>query len=308
MNQFLGLVLKGVAMGAANVIPGVSGGTVALITGIYERLINALKACDLTAIRLFFRALLQREFQPFWQHIDGSFLSAVLIGVLVSIVSLAKLFAYLLVHFETLTMAFFFGLILISVYFVGRTVKRWDTINLLGLLFGAAIAIGIALLVPASENASPWYMFLCGVVAICSMILPGLSGSFVLIIMGNYALVLAAISRFDILLLLPLLAGCIVGLIAFSHFIAWVYVRYRDLTIALMTGFIIGSLVIIWPWKKALTTEIIRAGKPPKEVITGYDWFWPSLISPDTFLAILLMILGGLALWLTEKFGSRPGM
>ncbi len=290
-------------MGAANVIPGVSGGTIALITGIYERLINAIKSFDHRVLKL----ILQRDIKSAWQQVDGSFLVPVLAGVAISIVSLARILEFLLERYETLTMAFFFGLILLSVYFVGKTVRQWNAVTFVMLLAGTAVAVSIALLAPATENASFFYVFLCGIVAICSMILPGLSGSFILIIMGNYALILGAIGRGDVGILLPLLLGCVVGLIAFSHFLAWVFKHFHDQTIALMTGFILGSLAIIWPWKHTLTQMIAREGKPDKNVVTGYDWYLPSLLESVNWLAIGLIILGGLAIYLMERFsgGSR---
>lgn len=303
---FVGLFLKGLAMGAANVIPGVSGGTIALITGIYERLINAIKSFDLAAFRL----LLGRNFTDFWRRIDGTFLSAVLLGVGVSIVSLAKLLEYLLEAQEKLTMAFFFGLILLSIYFVGKTVRQWGVSTVVMLLIGTVIAVAIALLAPATENASFFYVFLCGIVAICSMILPGLSGSFVLIIMGNYALVLGAIGSADFSILLPLMLGCGFGLVAFSHLLSWIFKHYHDQTLALMTGFILGSLAIIWPWKNTLTDTLVREGKDPKEVVTGYEWFFPSLTDGSNWVAIALVVAGAIAIWLMEKFaggGSRGG-
>jgi len=287
-------------MGAANVVPGVSGGTIALITGIYERLINALKSFDPQALNLLFK----RRFADFWQHVDGNFVSALFAGVLISIVTLARLLEYLLVRFEVPTMGFFFGLILLSVFSVGKTVSRWSPACLLALLAGAAIAVGIAVLAPASENSSFLYVFACGVVAICSMILPGLSGSFVLIVMGNYALVLRAISTADLSGLLPLAIGCAVGLIAFSHVLAWIFRRFRDQTIALMTGFIVGSLAIIWPWKTAITTTIAREGKAAKEVISGYQWALPDLANSVTWLALAAMLAGAALIWLVERVSA----
>ena len=284
-------------MGAANVIPGVSGGTIALITGIYERLINAIKSIDLSALRL----LLNREWRVFWTAIDGSFLTALFVGIGVSIVSLAKLLEYLLENHETLTMAFFFGLILISVFLVARTVKSWGVTAYIALAIGTAVAVGIALLAPATENSSFLYVFACGIVAMCSMILPGLSGSFVLIIMGNYALILGAIGSFDLSVLLPLALGCVFGLIAFSHILAWIFKHFHDQTIALMSGFILGSLAIIWPWKKTLVNTIERDGKAAKEVVTGYDWFMPSMTDAKTWMAVGLIVIGAVSLWLMEK-------
>lgn len=287
-------------MGAANVIPGVSGGTIALITGIYERLINAIKSFDVTALKL----LLSRQWKAFWNVIDGSFLTALFLGIGVSIFSLAKLLEYLLEKHETLTMAFFFGLILISVFLVARTVKQWNATALIALAIGTAIAVGIALLAPASENSSFIYLFACGIVAMCSMILPGLSGSFVLIIMGNYALILGAIGSANISILLPLALGCVFGLVAFSHVLSWVFKHFHDQTIALMSGFILGSLAIIWPWKNTLTNSIQREDGSNKEVVTGYDWFLPSFLDTQTWLAIGLIVVGAISLWLMEKGSS----
>lgn len=299
MPNFVSLFLKGLAMGAANVIPGVSGGTVALVTGIYERLINALRCCDLTAAKLVFRG----DIKSAWRHIDGPFLMAIALGVAASIFSLAKVLEYLLEQQETMTMAFFFGLIVVSVFSVGRTVRDWSVASWLALAIGAAVAIGIALLAPASENASFPYLIFCGVVAICSMILPGLSGSFVLIIMGNYALVLGAVSRLDLEILLPVVLGCAVGLLAFSHLLGWVYARFHDQTVSLMTGFIVGSLVVIWPFKHTLTLLIERSGQPAKEVVTGYEWYFPEL-SGTTFFAAVFALLGGVALYVIERWAK----
>ena len=288
-------------MGAANVIPGVSGGTIALITGIYERLINAIKSFDVNALKL----LLNRQWRAFWTATDSTFLLALFAGIGFSIISLARLLEYLLEKHETLTMAFFFGLILVSIFFVGKTVKHWGVTAWLMLIIGIVVATGIAFLAPASENSTFFYVFLCGIVAMCSMILPGLSGSFVLIIMGNYALILAAIGNADVGILLPLALGCIFGMVAFSHLLSWIFKNYHDQTIAMMTGFIAGSLLIIWPWKTTLTDSIAREGKPAKEVITGYDWFIPSVGDSGTLLALLLALGGALALYVMEKLAAR---
>ncbi|MFK7856142.1 MAG: DUF368 domain-containing protein [Granulosicoccus sp.] len=300
MNASIALFLKGLAMGAANVIPGVSGGTIALITGIYERLINTIKQCDFRAIKY----LIGRDWKGFWQHIDGNWLFILLGGVAASIVSLARLFEYLLAHHERNTMAFFFGLILLSIFYVAKRVKNWNATAYLSLLAGIVVAISIALLAPASENDSAFYVFLCGVVAISSMILPGLSGSFVLIMMGNYALVLSAINTFSLNILIPLALGCGFGLIAFSHILAWVFKRYADQTLALMTGFVVGSLVVIWPWKNTITHTVERLGKPPKEVVSSYEWYMPNLSDSSTWLAVALMILGALLIAFMERYAD----
>jgi putative membrane protein len=300
MNASIALFLKGLAMGAANVIPGVSGGTIALITGIYERLINSIKQCDLHAVKF----LLGRNWKAFWQHIDGQWLCILLGGVALSIITLARLFEYLLAEHERNTMAFFFGLIVLSVVYVAKRVTRWNTTAFVALLAGIIIAVAIALLAPASENDSTLYVFLCGVMAISSMILPGLSGSFVLIMMGNYALVLSAINTFSLNILIPLALGCGFGLIAFSHILAWVFKRYANQTLALMTGFVVGSLVVIWPWKEAITRTVERVGKPPKEVVTSYEWFMPLMIDASTWIAVALMILGALVIAFMERYAN----
>ncbi len=300
MHSVANLFLKGLAMGAANVIPGVSGGTIALITGIYERLINAIRRCDLTAARL----VLKGQWRAAWEHVDGQWLSTLLAGLAISIISLARLFEFLLSEYESYTMAFFFGLILLSILYVAKGVSRWHATTWLALLIGTSVAVGIAMLAPASPNDNMIYVFFCGVLAISSMILPGLSGSFVLILLGNYALVLSAISSFSFGILIPLALGCAFGLVAFSHVLAWVFKRYADATLATMTGFVIGSLVVIWPWKNAITHTIERVGKPPREVVASYEWFLPQINDSSTWIAVLLMIAGAAAIALMEKFAN----
>lgn len=301
MSQQLSVFLKGLAMGAANVIPGVSGGTIALITGIYERLINAIKSCDIRAAKL----VLSGNIKQAWQHMDGQWLFILMAGVFASIISLAKLFEFLLQHYERYTMAFFFGLILLSILYVARGVKRWSASALCSLLLGTVIAVSIATLAPASENDNMLYVFICGVVAISSMILPGLSGSFVLILMGNYALVLSSISTFSLGVLVPLALGCAFGLIAFSHILAWVFKRHANQTLALMTGFVIGSLVVIWPWKTAITRTVERTDKPAREIVTSYEWFLPSLSDTSTWIGLGLMLAGAFGIWLMERVAGQ---
>lgn len=297
MKSDIATFLNGLAMGAANVIPGVSGGTIALITGIYERLINGIKRCDPKALKM----VLTGKFKAAWEYVDGQFLAALMFGVAVSIVTLARLFEYLLEHHERLTMAFFFGLILLSIVYVAQRITEWKASVWVALGIGAVVAIGIAFLAPASENSGFIYVFICGIAAISSMILPGLSGSFVLIIMGNYSLVLGAINTFNLGILIPLALGCGFGLIAFSHILSWVFKHYANHTLAVMTGFVIGSLVVIWPWKQTLTENVIREGKPPKEVVTGYSWHMPDFANTETFVAVGLMVLGAISIVVMER-------
>ncbi|MEM6763734.1 MAG: DUF368 domain-containing protein [Bacteroidota bacterium] len=307
MKESISLFLKGLAMGAANVIPGVSGGTIALITGIYEKLIFSLKSFDLKAISYLFSF----KIRDLAEHVNFRFLFFIFLGVGVSIVSLAKLFKVILENpdHEKWLMAFFFGLILVSIYSVGRTVTKWNASNIIAITVGLIIAVLISVLTPASENASFIYLFLCGIVAICSMILPGLSGSFILIIMGNYKLIMVdAVSEFNMKILIPVVIGSVIGLVAFSQILGWVFKHYRDLTIASMTGFIIGSLSIIWPWKNPtyLVDEtgqtIIRKGK---QIVSGYEWYFPDFSLSHTWVAIGFILLGATTIYLIEKFANN---
>jgi putative membrane protein len=305
MKNYISLFFKGMGMGAANVIPGVSGGTIALITGIFEQLINSIKSFNATAIKLFVTG----KFKAFAQHVNLHFLIAVFAGVALSILSIAKLFGYLLDNYPVYIMAFFFGLILASIYFVGKTINKLSVAVVLTFVTGTAIAVSLSLLTPAQENSSLWYLLLCGVVATCSMILPGLSGSFVLILMGNYQLVMIdAVNNFDLKILLPVVIGAALGLIAFSNILAWVYRKFRDQTIAILTGFILGSLGIIWPWKNeipVLTSSGEVLVKNGKTVIEGYQWFVPESFTGEVMGSILLAICGIVVIWITETLASK---
>lgn len=296
MKELFGVFIKGMAMGAANVIPGVSGGTIALITGIFERLINSIKSFNITALRLLFKG----DFKGFAKHTDLAFIVTLFSGVAVSILSLARLFDFLFIHYPVYIWSFFFGLILASVFFVGKTVVRWTWAVILIFIIGFAAALTITFLTPATQDESFFYLIICGVIAACSMILPGLSGSFVLILMGNYQLVMIdAINqlRFDILI--PIVMGAFVGLLGFSYLLSWVFKRYRDQTIAILTGFIFGSLGIIWPWKN----EIIQHFGD-KEKVIGYDWILPE-INLQFGIAIGIMIGGVLSIWLMERMAKK---
>lgn len=290
---------KGAAMGAANVVPGVSGGTIALVTGIYERLILALKQIDAGLVRL----LLQGQWRTLWERVDGTFLASVGLGMILGILGLARILEWLLMHHERLTFGFFFGLIAVSIYSVGREVKPWSAARMTALLGGAVIAVAIATRVPAEENANPLYLFLCGIVAICSMILPGLSGSFVLILMGNYALVLRALNQLELAHLIPIALGCGFGLLGFAQVVGWFFKRHPQGTLAVMTGFILGSLLTIWPWKEP-RIRILHAEPVPREVLVGYQPYLPSINSPETWLT-LTAIACGAALMIGAEYAAR---
>lgn len=298
-RRYGGLFLKGFAMGAANVIPGVSGGTIAFITGIYEDFIGSIKSFDADAIKLFF----QGKFAAFADHVNLRFLLSVVAGMAVSTFSLAFVITWLFETQEILTTAFFFGLIIASVYLVGKQVAKWSPLSIIMLLIGVAIAVGIAFLKPASENAGFLYLIVCGVVAICSMILPGLSGSYVLLIMGNYLLILNAVKDMNIGIIIPVAIGCLVGLAIFSRVIAYIFSHFRDGTIALLTGFVLGSLLIIWPWKNTITRTETLADGELKEVIVRYEQFMPAM-DADFGIALAIIILGALSVIAIEKLGS----
>lgn len=303
MKEYLIVMIKGMGMGAANVIPGVSGGTIALITGIFQRLIDSLKSFNLTAMKM----ILSGQWRALIRHTDLYFLLAVMLGTVISIFSLARLFRFLFDHYPVLIWSFFFGLILASVFFVGKTITRWNIPVVIAFVLGTAIAVTVSLLSPAGPNDSFIYLMICGAVAICSMILPGISGSFVLILMGNYELiVIDAVSTLNFRILIPVAIGATAGLIAFSHFLSWIFKRFRNETISVLTGFILGSLLILWPWKTAIY-RLDAAGLPVvrkgKEIVEGYTMILPD-VNAELIWAVLIMLAGIVTIWLTEKLAA----
>ena len=239
-------------MGAANVIPGVSGGTVAFITGIYERLINAIKSFDMKALRM----IKKKRVGDVLLHVDFVFLAVLGAGVVMSIVSLAKVLEWAYEHHEIFTSALFFGLIALSVYSVAKMVKKWNVACIMAAVIGCVAAVSLAFIPQAEGSTEYWYLAVCGAVAMCSMILPGVSGSFVLLLMGNYMLILNSVNdlreghfgkAFPIII--PVGIGAVVGVALLSRFLSWLFKKYHDFTTALITGFVAGSLYIIWPWK-----------------------------------------------------------
>lgn len=300
MKNYLILVLKGTALGTANVIPGVSGGTIALITGIFEQLINSIKSFDLKALKLLFSG----KIKQFIEYTDLKFLAAVFLGISIAIISVAKLFGYLFDNYPIYIWAYFFGLILASVYFVGKTINKWTIPVIITLILGILSAFIISILNPATENDNLFYLIICGIVSICSMILPGLSGSFILILMGNYKLVVIdSINNMRLEILFPFLIGMIIGLVVFSRFISWILKKFRDQTIALLTGFIFGSLGILWPWKHKIYllnnigNQILHRGHP---VVIGYQKYIPTF-NTEVIIAISLMIIGIVSIWALER-------
>ena len=291
--------LKGFAMGAANVIPGVSGGTIALITGIYVEFINTLKNFNLKALKLLFKF----KFKELFEYINLPFIMSLGLGVLLSLFTIAKLFEYLFEHHPIYIWSFFFGLILASVYFVGKTVKKWSMVNILWFIFGAVVAAGISFMNQIAENDNLLYVLLCGVVGISGMMLPGLSGSFILIIMGNYRLLMVeAISDFNVVLLSVFVVGSVAGMLAFSHVLSWILSKFFNATIAILTGFILGSVSIIWPWKNPV--EFIE--KADGEMVpVRYEHFIPEQMNTETLIAIGLILSGIGCIYLIEKLAKK---
>ena len=257
LRGYAGVSLRGVAMGAADVVPGVSGGTIAIISGIYEELVDSIRSVNLTALKRLF----QEGVGGFWRSVNGNFLLALAIGIGASIVSLAKLLHHLMETQPILIWAFFFGLVVASAIFVAGRVSAWTPGRLAALVLGAAGSYLITVLSPAEPNTDHWFVFLSGAIAICAMILPGISGSFILVLMGMYKHVLSAISDFDLGVILVFAAGAASGLIGFSRLLSWLLHRYHDLTIAALVGVMIGSLNKVWPWKQVLEWRPNRHGE-----------------------------------------------
>ena len=285
-------------MGIANVIPGVSGGTIALITGIYEDLIHSLKSLDNKALKL----IISIDIKGFIKYTNLYFLLAIFGGSIVSVFSIASLFKYLFIHYPILIWAFFFGLIIASIYFVGKRINKWNTYTILSLTLGAIIAISLSFMTPASENDNLFFVFICGIIGISGMMLPGLSGSFILILMGNYELLMVtAVTELNVILLSVFFIGSAFGLISFSHILSWVFKHYKNQTLALLTGFILGSLGVIWPWKEVAKSIIVKG----KEKIISYKWYLPNELNTETLLAIFLILAGIFSVYALENFAQN---
>ncbi len=246
------VAVKGACMGAADVIPGVSGGTIAFITGIYDQLIGSINSINGTAVKLFFSG----KFKEFWKHINGNFLLSLFCGIIISVLSLAGLMQYLLEHHPIQTWAFFFGLIVASSIFILRGIEGWNLKSVLFLILGVILGIVVCTLSPTQTPDALWFIFLSGALAICAMILPGISGSFILLILGKYKYIMGTITGVTTgtavgegLVILGVFAvGAVCGILAFSRFLHWLLARYHKQTLLVLAGFIIGSLVKVWPW------------------------------------------------------------
>lgn len=303
MNKHVLLYAKGIAMGAADVVPGVSGGTVAFISGIYDELLRSIASVP-HAVGL----LLRGRIVAAWQAANATFLLVLLAGILTSVVSLARLITYLLEHQPIPVWSFFFGLILVSSHIVARDIQRWNWSRAVSFVLGAAFAYWITVASPVQWGSDPLSIFLAGAIAICAMILPGVSGSFILVLLGLYSFVLAAVKNLDLVVLALFASGCLIGIVSFAGVLRWLLVRWRDLTLAFLTGLMLGSLNKIWPWKETLSwrtnshgeqVPLLQANLLPGRFaeVSGQD--------PQVLLAIFLAVAGVLLVLGLEWLAGR---
>lgn len=291
-------------MGAADAVPGVSGGTIAFITGIYEELIFSLKQCSVSALKVLF----QSGIKATWQHINGGFLLALFGGIIISILTISRVVLYLLDNHPILLWSFFFGLILAAVWSVIRHIEKWEIGIIATFLIGTVGAFIITTISPTTIETSPFIVFFSGMIAICAMILPGISGSFILLLLGMYAPMLIAVKELQIATLCIFASGCVVGLLSFSHVLSWMFKHYKTMTLALLGGFMLGSLNKVWPWKQTIESVIDRHGKeiPLVEKNILPHTFEAINTQPDyMWFAIMLMILGMVMVIALEKIGHK---
>ncbi|MBP93238.1 MAG: DUF368 domain-containing protein [Flavobacteriaceae bacterium] len=320
------LILKGLGMGAANKVPGVSGGVVAFVAGFYEEFIYSLQKINRKAFKLFING----RFKSFFQYINGRFLSLLFLGMIISYFSISKVLDFLIKHFELYVWSVFFGMIIGSIYYISKDFKDWNFKTYMALTIGILLGVSISFLDPAMENDNLWFVFFCGIISVSGMTLPGFSGSFILILLGNYVLLLvdsvnALFDTFTEIIqgdfsflenavrirMLKILAvftfGSVVGLVTFSHVLSYILKHYKSITLATIIGFIVGSLGVVWPWKKTLfklqsngTAMLDSSGK---KIIENYERYFPEL-NTETYMALAYIILG-IAIVLALEFYGR---
>lgn len=308
LKDYLVVILKGLAMGAADVVPGVSGGTVAFITGIYNELLHSLGQIGPHAL-----GVLRREgFGAAWRHINGSFLLALFAGIAISLKTFALVITYALEQYPILVWSLFFGLILASILYFAKQQSGWSWKHWLAFVLGALFVYGISIAKPAQLPGSPMLLFMGGFIAICAMILPGISGSFLLLLMGLYPVFLSALNTLDLVALASFGSGCALGLLLFSRFLAWLLDHYYKVTLATLIGFLVGSLNVTWPWKQTLISTTDRHGEviplvqknvlPHQfELVTGTEaMFWSAVAC---FLAGISLVLA--TEFLSERLANR---
>lgn len=286
------LLLKGMGMGAADVVPGVSGGTIAFIVGIYEELIDSIKSINGATLKLLFTG----KIAAFWKAINANFLIALVAGIGISIFSLAKIITWLLVTHPILVWSFFFGLVMASTWFVSKDIKQWNWKSILCFIIGALIAFYITVATPAQTPTNLFFIFLCGAIAICAMILPGISGSFILVLLGKYFYIMEAVKTLNIPVMLVFICGAALGITSFSRVLSFALRRFHDITIAVLAGFMLGSLNKVWPWKEISET-----------VSDNHTVVVESNILPNELIgeAVGLMIFGFAIVYFLEKLSMK---
>ena len=298
LSDYLKVSLKGMAMGAADVVPGVSGGTIAFISGIYEELINTISGIKPSLLTTWKKD----GFSTMWKEMNGSFLLALIGGILVSFFSLMRVANYLLENHPILIWSFFFGLVVASIWFVAKQIPKWNFKVILALIIGAAIAFYIVSLPPMAANTSYLYLFFSGAIAVCAMILPGISGAFILVLLGAYKSITEAAHDFDLKTLGVVGIGAVFGLLTFSRILKWLFVHYSSITLAVLTGFITGSLNKIWPWKEVLETATYGEKEVVLKEASVLPWNFDG--NPQTIWAFVLMLAGFFLIILLEYLAT----
>ncbi len=291
IKDYLLILLKGLCMGAADVVPGVSGGTIAFITGIYDEWLSSLKRCTPAVLLMLKRDGIVKT----WQYINGNFLVALFGGILISLKTFAAVVLMAMDNYPIMVWAFFSGLVAASIYLLVREQRGWGIVEFFGLLFGIAFILAVSYMAPSQLPSYGWVLFLGGFVAICAMILPGISGSFILLLVGLYPVFLQAIHNLEIVKLLWFGAGCICGLVIFSRFLLWLLNAYHSQTLSVLIGFLIGSLSVTWPWKNALLTTTDSHGRTvvlQQENINPFNYLAVTGNEPSIVWAIVWALLG----------------
>ena len=296
LKDYAVLMLKGMGMGAADVVPGVSGGTIAFIVGIYDELINSIKSINLESLKLFFSG----KWATFWKKINGNFLFFLLAGIGISVFSLAKLITWLLVNQPILVWSFFFGLVLASTWFVSKDIKEWKSWKTwVAFVIGAVVAFYITVATPAETPSNLLFIFLCGAIAICAMILPGISGSFILVLLGKYFFIMDAVKTLDVVVIAVFGSGVCIGITSFSHILSYALAHFRNITLAVLTGFMLGSLNKVWPWKEVVETFVDSHGEVKPLIETN---ILPNAHVPE---AVVLMVVGFFLVYFLEKLSAK---
>lgn len=292
LKDYALLVLKGMGMGAADVVPGVSGGTIAFIVGIYDELIDSIKSISGQSLKLLFTG----KFAAFRRMVHGGFLFSILLGIGISVFSLAKVITWLLVEHPVLVWSFFFGLVLASTWFVAKDIKGWNWKTVSGFAAGAVLAYYITVATPAKTPEHLWFVFLCGAIAICAMILPGISGSFILVLLGKYFFIMDAVKTLDLTVIAVFGAGAVIGITSFSRVLSYALRHVRNVTLAILSGFMLGSLNKVWPWKEVLT-----------RTVDGHDLVMESNILPNAYVAeaVMLMLAGFFLVCFLERLSVK---